>query len=234
MKKLISMILSAVLLLSLAACGGTPNAADPTPTPTTPSTPEQTPPTEPTAPENKDDDASTDSEGGKVLVVYFSAQNHTEAVAQTIAGHLDADLFELTPTTPYTEEDLNWRDESSRVNDEHEDEALRNIELENVTPDNWENYDVVFVGYPIWWGIAAWPVNNFVKDNDFSGKTVIPFCTSSSSGLGQSGELLAEMAGTGDWQTGQRFQSSVSQSTVVNWVKGLDLPTTPVEQEGKP
>ena len=77
--------------------------------------------------------------------------------------------------------------------------------------------------HPIWWGIAAWPVNNFVKSNDFSGKTVIPFCTSSSSGLGQSGDLLADMAGTGNWQDGERFSSGASSSKVESWVNGLDL-----------
>ena len=223
MKKLMSILLSAVLLLSMAACGGTPNAADPTPTPTTPSTPEQTTPTGSTAPENNEDDSSTDGEGRKVLVVYFSAQNHTEAVTQTITEHMDADIFKLTPTQPYTEDDLNWRNESSRVSDEHEDESLRDIELEAVTPDNWDDYDTVLVGYPIWWGIAAWPINNFVTGNDFTGKTVIPFCTSSSSGLGESGELLAEMAETGDWQEGQRFSSNVSENDVTEWLDGLGL-----------
>lgn len=223
MKKLMSILLSAVLLLSMAACSGAPNAADPTPTPTIPSTLEQTAPTEPAAPEGNKNNSSTDGEGGKVLVVYFSAQNHTEAVAQTIAEHRDADVFELIPTQPYTEDDLNWRDESSRVSNEHKDESLRDIELEAVTPDNWDDYDTVLVGYPIWWGIAAWPVNNFVTGSDFTGKTVIPFCTSSSSGLGESGELLAEMAGTGDWQEGHRFSSIADADDVAEWLDGLGL-----------
>jgi len=79
------------------------------------------------------------------------------------------------------------------------------------------------IGYPIWWGIAAWPVNQFIETNDFTGKTVIPFCTSASSGLGESGELLKEMAGTGDWLEGQRFQSGVSEADVQAWVEGLGL-----------
>ena len=97
------------------------------------------------------------------------------------------------------------------------------MELAETTVDGWDDYDTVFIGYPIWWGIAAWPVDNFVSANDFTGKTVIPFATSSSSGLGESGELLAELAGTGDWQEGQRFRSSVAEADVVEWVNGLNL-----------
>lgn len=81
----------------------------------------------------------------------------------------------------------------------------------------------MFIGYPIWWGIAAWPVNSFVENNDFTGKTVIPFCTSASSGLGESGELLEEMAGTGDWQEGERFRSGADEADVQEWVEGLGL-----------
>ena len=109
------------------------------------------------------------------------------------------------------------------MNQEHEDESLRDIALVADTVDNWDSYDTVFIGYPIWWGIAAWPVDSFIEANDFTGKTVIPFCTSSSSGLGQSGELLAEMAGTGNWQEGHRFSSSVSEADVQEWLDGLNL-----------
>ena len=137
---------------------------------------------------------------GKTLVVYFSAQGHTEEVAQQMAENLGADIFEIEPAEEYTTADLNWTDENSRVSREHEDESLRNIELKKTTVDNWEDYDTVLIGYPIWWGIAAWPVDTFVKANDFNGKTVIPFCTSASSGLGRSGDLLAEEANGGNWQ----------------------------------
>lgn len=158
-----------------------------------------------------------------ILVVYFSATNNTERVAQYIANATGGDLFELVPVNPYSSADLSWTTAGSRVNREHDDESLRDIELVSDTVVDWEDYDTVFIGYPIWWGIAAWPVNNFVKNNDFTGKTVIPFCTSSSSGIGQSGTLLAEMAGTGNWQAGQRFSSGASESTVTTWVNGLDL-----------
>lgn len=91
------------------------------------------------------------------------------------------------------------------------------------TVENWDSYDTVFIGYPIWWGIAAWPVDTFVEANDFTGKTVIPFATSASSGLGESGQLLAELAGTGDWQEGMRFRSSVSEGDMQEWLDSLSL-----------
>ena len=161
------------------------------------------------------------TERGNVLVVYYSATGNTESVAGYIAQATGGDLFEITPAEPYTDEDLNWSDENSRVTREHEDESLRDVELTATTVENWDSYDTVFLGYPIWWGIAAWPVDTFVEANDFTGKTVIPFCTSSSSGLGESGQLLADLAGTGDWQEGQRFRSSASQEDVTQWVNSL-------------
>ena len=163
------------------------------------------------------------STGSKTLVVYFSATGSTRRVAGHIADALDAGQFELVPTQPYTSADLNWTAEGSRVNREHDDELLRDVKLTANTVADWADYDTVFIGYPIWWGSAAWPVNDFVKNNDFTGKTVIPFCTSSSSGLGQSGELLAQMAGTGDWQTGMRFSSGASREQVTQWIGGLML-----------
>ena len=170
-----------------------------------------------------DSDAPSTLSGSKVLVAYFSASGNTEAVAETIADTLNADLFELVPADPYTDADLDWTESGSRVNREHENEALRDVKLASATVENWEDYDTVFIGYPIWWGIAAWPVNDFIQSNDFSGKTVMPFCTSTSSGLGQSAELLEELAGTGTWLDGQRFRSGVSQEDVTDWVNGLDI-----------
>ena len=166
----------------------------------------------------------TSTGNGKILVAYFSASGNTEAVANAIADTLDADLFEMVPEAPYTSADLNWTDSSSRVNAEHNDPSKQDVKLAKNTVDNWTDYDTVFIGYPIWWGIAAWPVNDFVKNNDFTGKTVIPFCTSTSSGLGQSGTLLAEMANGGNWQEGRRFTERASQSDIAAWANGLDLP----------
>ena len=162
-------------------------------------------------------------EGSRVLVAYFSATGNTEAVAGYIAQATGGDLFEITPADPYTADDLNWTDENSRVVYEYENPDERDTELASDTPDGWEDYDVIFLGYPIWWYDAAWPVDGFVEANDFTGKTVIPFCTSSSSGLGESGSRLAELAGAGDWLEGQRFPSSASQADVEAWVDGLGL-----------
>ena len=158
---------------------------------------------------------------GKTLVVYYSAQNHTKDVAQKVAENLGADLFEIEPKEKYSEDDLDWTDDDSRVTKEHEDTSLRNVELKTTEVENWDQYDTVFIGYPIWWGIAAWPVDTFVKANDFSNKTVIPFCTSASSGLGESGTKLQKEAKGGNWQKDQRFSSSPSDSTIKDWTDSL-------------
>ena len=159
-------------------------------------------------------------EWGNVLVVYFSATGNTENVANYIAQATDGDLFELVPVDAYTSEDLNYNNESSRVVQEYENEELCDTELVSATPVHWDEYNTVFLGYPIWWGIAAWPVNRFVTANDFTGKTVVPFCTSASSDVGESDSLLADMAGEGNWLAGHRFRSRASESDVRNWLGG--------------
>lgn len=225
MKKLTALLLSVVLVLSLAACGSANKPASSTTQPET-SAPTERPATEPsesssTAP--AESEPETQPETGKTLVVYYSASGNTERVAKDIAEAAGADLFEIVPAEVYTSEDLNWTNSDSRVSREHDDESLRDVPLTTTEVPDWDSYDTVFIGYPIWWGIAAWPVDTFVKNNDFSGKTVIPFATSSSSGMGQSGSLLADMAGTGEWQEGQRFSSGVSGDDVQSWVNGLGL-----------
>lgn len=165
---------------------------------------------------------SSGSQGGdhKILVVYYSASGNTEAVAKEIADATGADTFEITPKQAYTDEDLDYTNENSRVNREHEDESLQDqVELESTEVENWDSYDIVFFGYPIWWGNAAWPVNQFVKNVDFSGKTVIPFCTSASSGLGDSAKNLEKMSGTGSWQEGMRFDENPDEADVTGWAE---------------
>ncbi len=173
--------------------------------------------------ENAVIEENSTSSGNSILVAYFSAQGHTEEVAQTIATTLGADTFEIVPVDEYTSDDLDYTDENSRVYQEYNDESLRNVELTSTSVENWDEYDVVFIGYPIWWGDVAWPVSSFVTANDFTGKTVIPFCTSASSGIGNSDENLAETAGNGNWLDGQRFSSNASESDVIEWVNSLDI-----------
>ena len=133
--------------------------------------------------------------------------------------------MKLVPSPDYTEADLDYNDAGSRVSREHDDASLREkIRLQKAVPDNWASYDTVFIGYPIWWGIAAWPVDAFVKANDFSGKQVVTFATAASSPLGNSGKLLAEMAGgKGSWQDGTCFTGSLSDAKVTDWVKSLKM-----------
>lgn len=205
MKKLTSILMTLLLIFSLAACDNNQQTKDSAPGPSSESA-------------NK-----VESTGGKTLVVYYSASGNTEEVANYIAATTDGDLFEVVPAEIYTDADLDWTDENSRVSREHDNEEERDVELVSAAVDNWNEYDTVFIGYPIWWGIAAWPVDGFIKANDFTGKTVIPFCTSASSGLGESGELLEEMAGTGKWLEGERFHSGTSEETVRSWLEGLGL-----------
>ena len=225
MKKIILTLLTVGLLLAMTACGNSQTQNTP-PVQKSENTPAVQPaqiPEETDSVSDSEPEQEPEPETGGVLVVYYSATGSTETVAGYIANALNADTFSITPTEPYTSDDLNWRDTDSRVSREHDDPALRTVELTSATVENWDSYDTVFVGYPIWWGIAAWPLDSFVSANDFTGKTVIPFCTSSSSGMGESGQLLADLAGTGDWLEGQRFRSSVDETAVVDWVNSLHV-----------
>ena len=220
-KKIISMLLVGVMAFGLlAGCGCQ--------TETEENNAQQEAQTETSEDAASEETGASDETGasageGKTLVVYYSATGNTEAVANTIAEATSGDLFELEPAEPYTDADLDWTDGNSRVSVEHENEEERDVELVADTVENFDDYDTIFIGYPIWWGIAAWPVDTFIEANDFTGKTVIPFATSSSSGLGESGELLEEMAGTGEWLEGERFRSGASEADVQDWVTGLGL-----------
>ena len=173
--------------------------------------------------EETENNSDTTSVNGKILVVYYSAQTHTRRVAERVAENLNADLFEIVPEDVYSEEDLDWTDNNSRVSKEHNDESLRDIKLKSTEVSNWENYDTVILGYPIWWGIAAWPTDTFVKANDFTGKSVYTFCTSYSSGIGQSDKLLKNEAQSGDWKSGQRFYQDAKVQDIDKWTESLGL-----------
>ena len=199
-KRFGKMILNAVVLLGFMACGNNVSAVN--------------------------DKKSENSENGKkdkgkVLVVYFSQTGTTEGVAKIIARETDADLIKLEVKNEYTRDDLNWNDKNSRVNREHDNPNNRSVELKNAVISNFASYDTVYIGYPIWWREASWVLDDFVKKNDFTEKTVIPFGTSMSTGDGTSGDRLKKLTKTGNWIAGQRFSSSYNETEVVNWVKGL-------------
>lgn len=198
MKKILTIMLSSVMLLGLTACG---NSGQP----------------------SKQASAAPQTNSavktGKTLVVYYSASGNTKRVAHTIAGASKADTFEIIPAENYSSADLNYNDSNSRVSKEHNSKE-RNVKLVSTSVPNWQDYDTVFVGYPIWWGIAAWPVDTFIKANDFTGKTVIPFATAASSGFGESGKLLQAMSKNGKWVAGKCFHSN-NTSEIQSWMKSL-------------
>ena len=221
-KRLLSLLIAGVMTAGLlSGCGASEDTQDQSDSAaqSDQATDESSSDTETNAEDTSDGGASD----GKTLVVYYSATGNTEAVANYIADATGGDLFELEPVEPYTDEDLNYNDENSRVSQEYADESLRDVEFVSTTVEGFDEYKNIFVGYPIWWQEAAGPVNQFVENNGFTGKTVIPFCTSASSGIGDSGQLLEEMAGTGNWIEGQRVRSSASEEDVQAWVEGLNI-----------
>lgn len=228
MKRRFSIFLAIIIMLSLAACG----SKEVENTPVSDTKAENPPSSESlvmqagTEQEDAEGQKTVQEEetktASKVLVAYYSATGTTKKVAETIAEHIGADIFEITPTEEYTDADLDWTNKDSRVSVEHDNPDSRHVELEAVSVDNFSEYDTVFIGYPIWWGSASWTVDDFVKENNFMGKTVIPFCTAASSDIGESGKLLAEMAGTGEWQEGIRFYSSASSDEINEWLEGLE------------
>ena len=158
---------------------------------------------------------------GKVLVAYFSATGNTEGVAEIIADTTGGTLFEIVPEVPYTDADLNYSNDDCRANREQNDENARPAIANEV--EDMASYDKVFIGHPIWWGDAPRIIDTFLESYDFSGKTVIPFCTSGSSGIDASVENLKTLATDATWLDGQRFAGNATQEAVMEWVHSLDL-----------
>ena len=204
MKKFCFFLLCAVMALTLTACGSEQGAAK-------------------SDAKTSDTSAAAKAPASKTLVVYYSASGRTEQVANDIAKATGADTFRLQPSPDYTDADLDYHDENSRVMKEHNDPSLREaIKLKETNVPNWDQYDTVYIGFPIWWGIEAWPVDPFVKANDFTGKKVIVFATAYSSPLGTSGENLKALAnGKGDWQDGECFTGAIDDQKVMDWAKSV-------------
>ena len=197
MKKGIAILMGMMAAASLTACdsgstassggSGSSSAAESS------ASSSETVPEEPVSEAEPSSEAGGEDASGGTLVVYFSATGNTEEAVGYIASLTGGDLFELEPVEPYTSEDLNYSDDNSRVSLEYADESLREVELVADTVENWDDYDTVFIGYPIWWGIAAWPVDGFVEANDFTGKTVIPFCPHGGSRFSRTVETIAQL-----------------------------------------
>ena len=230
MKRTLSLFLTLALMLTLAACGSSAGQSGPnsnpapegnTPTSTTPETPPANQPEDTTPPEDETPVESEDDSGKKILIAYFSATNNTEGIANHLNEILDADLYEIVPETPYTSDDLNYNDRSSRSSQEMNDSDARPAISGSV--DNMEQYDVIFLGYPIWWGEAPRIINTFLESYDLSGKTIAPFCTSASSPLGSSARNLQALADDVTWLDGQRFSGGASSADVQSWVDSLNL-----------
>lgn len=160
----------------------------------------------------------------KILVAYFSATNTTEGVAQQIADSLSADLYEIVPKQPYTDADLDYHDDNSRSTIEMNDPSARPAISGSV--EDMEQYNIVFIGFPIWWSEAPRIVNTFMESYDFSNKTIVPFCTSGGSGIGSSATNLEALTDNATWLSGTRLNSGSSREAIVEWVNGLGLDIT--------
>lgn len=215
MKKTMAVLLSLVMLLGLAACG---NSASQTEQPSTEADSSASTDVSENRPEETD---APDAQGSKVLVAYFSATGTTKGVAEHIANGLNADLYEIVPEDPYTEADLDYNDSGSRTTIEMNDPDARPAISGSV--EDMDQYTIVFIGYPIWWGDAPRIISTFMESYDFSGKTIVPFCTSGGSGIDSSAASLEQLTSGAVWLSGRRLNGSDSQDAVMEWVNSLGL-----------
>jgi flavodoxin len=217
MKKVIALLTVMILIFALAGCGA--NSTQDQKAASTSETQSETAAQKddtPTASNGATEQSQTNESTNKTLVVYFSATGTTKGVAEQIASFTGADIYEITAAQPYTADDLNYNDSNSRTTIEQNDRSVRpEIGSDEISLDG---YDTIFIGYPIWWGEEPRIMDTFVESYDFIGKTVIPFCTSSSSGIGASGSNLASNAGTGNWLEGERLSNS---SDIEGWLESF-------------
>lgn len=195
----------------------TTNACSPTDEPVKTEEPTPTPDPEPKPDPNPDPQPT----GGQALVVYFSCTNATKGIADRIVEATDAATWRIVPEVAYTSEDLNYNNSSSRANREQNDPSARPAIKGKC--ENLAGYDVIFIGYPIWWGKAPKVIFTFLESHDLTGKTIIPFCTSHSSGIGSSDTDLHRLATGAEWKQGRRFSGNESEETITNWIESMNL-----------
>ncbi|MCD8151421.1 MAG: flavodoxin [Clostridiales bacterium] len=230
MKRIISLFLLICMITVLTACGfeNTESSSDSensaaSNTNLQPEIENESEETDISVYESSDEESDSTSADNKILVAYFSCTGTTEQIAEWIAEETGAELYEIIPDTPYTEDDLNYNDSSSRANQEQADSSARPAIAGSV--ENMENYDVIFLGYPIWHGQAPRIISTFLESYDFSDVMMIPFCTSHSSGIGSSAENLHSLcAETVTWEEGRRFSGDAVKSDVEAWIESLELP----------
>lgn len=222
LKKLPILLLCALCAMGLVACASNQSASS-APSSSSDSSSSPSTASSPLSPAGFETSVDPISVGDKVLVAYYSGTGNTAAVAQMVANATEGTLYAIEATPAYTAQDLEYDSADSRASKEHEDLQLRQQVSVNADVPDWSSYDTVFLGYPIWWGEAAYPMEAFVRANDFNGKNVIPFCTSGSSGIGSSVEGLAELTKTGNWGIGMRFPATVTQEEVDDWVNTFIL-----------
>ena len=216
MKRFFALLHALLFVCALTACAAAPASGTPAATPQ-PMAPKSQP-----ASDSVPAPSSASSAGQpRVLVAFFSATGNTGEVARTLQAVLDADLFAIVPQEPYTEADLNYSDDACRANQEQNDPQARPAIAG--TPEDAGQYDVVFLGYPIWWGQAPKVIYTFLESCDFGDAVIVPFCTSGSSGIGSSAEPLQALAENARWLEGQRFAAGADEEEIAAWVDGLDL-----------
>ena len=225
MKKILSIMTLTLLLAVLTACGGNSQAQTTSDTQAAETqiaaeaetAAEET--AEEAASEASAEEAAAAEEPSEVLVAYFSATGTTKGVAERIAAVTGGDLYEILAAEPYSDADLNYNDSSSRSTKEQNDKSARpEIGSEDLSLDG---YTTVYLGFPIWWGEEPRILDTFVEKYSFEGITVIPFCTSGSSGIGRSGPNMEALAGSGTWLEGKRFGGNVSEADLQSWIEGL-------------
>lgn len=208
MRKILSILLALCLTIGLTACSGGDSSDEATETENG------------SAAAEEQTEADIGNSGNETLVVYFSATGNTKGVAEKIASITGADTYEIKAAQEYTDADLDWNDDDSRSTHEQNDPDVRpEIGSEKVSLDG---YKTIYIGYPIWWGEEPRIMDTFVESYDFDGITMIPFCTSGGSGIGRSGQNLADKAGSGNWIDGDRLESSISEDELKTWIEGLE------------